>query len=67
MLLHSHNTDDTHQMANKLLLILTHLHQSAMNVPYITQLSKTIANLGDDDDMNRSTRVDILEGTALED
>lgn len=67
MLLHCNNTDNTHQVANKLLLILTHLHQLATNVPYITQLSQTIANLRDDDDMNRGARVDILEGTALED
>lgn len=67
MLLHSNNTHNTHQMANELLLVLTHLHQLTMDVPHVTQLSKTIANLGDNDDMNRGTRIDILEGTALED
>ena len=67
MLLHSNNTHNTHQMANELLLVLTHLHQLTMDVSQVTQLSKTIANLGDNDDMNRGTRIDILEGTALED
>ena len=67
MLLHSNNTHNTHQMANELLLVLTHLHQLTMDVSHVTQLSKTIANLGDNDDMNRGTRIDILEGTALED
>ena len=65
MVLHGNNTNNTHQMANELLLILTHLYQLTLNISYITQLGKTIANLRDNDDMNRSTRINILEGTAL--
>ena len=65
MLLHGNNTHNTHQVSHELLLVLTHLHQIAADVPYITQLGEAIANLGDNDDMNRSARINILEGTAL--